>query len=118
MRLKVKIKSPIQNNQRRGDVINVAFSLYNPYPFSVDFKDKTFPVSICACFFTKKIKQVSPIVSNVTFSVLKPHKTLSGEMYTVVPQDIPFGEYTFSFTSMSIFGPALENEMFKMKISE
>ena len=118
MRLKVKIKSPIQKNLRRGDVINVAFSLYNPYPYSVDFKDKTFPVSVCACFFTKKYKQACPIASNVSFTVLKPHETLSGKMYAVVPQDIPFGEYTFSFTSMSIFGPALENEMFKMKISE
>jgi hypothetical protein len=116
MRLKVKVHTPIQDSLFRKDAIFADVSIYNPYPYSVDFTDRTFPVSLCACFFTKKYQQVCPVVLNFDLKRIGPGETLSGTITTVVPQDIPFGEYTFCFTGNSIFGPSLENEMFKTKI--
>ncbi|MDD2611374.1 MAG: glycosyltransferase family 39 protein [Bacteroidales bacterium] len=115
MRLKVKAEMPAESVIHRGDTIHTSFSVHNPYPYSIDFKDKTFPVSICACFFTKKVKEICPITSKMDFSVMKPLETVSGEMSVIVPE-LEEGEYTFSVTTNSVFGPALENDMYKMKI--
>ena len=115
MRLKVTTSMSAEKIHRCGDTIRTKILVYNPYSYSIDFKDKTFPVSICACFFTKKIKEISPVVSNLDISVMEPFKTFSGKMYTIVP-DLPEGEYSFSITSNGIFGPALENDLIKMKI--
>ncbi|MFA7044482.1 MAG: hypothetical protein WC186_09070, partial [Bacteroidales bacterium] len=115
MRLKVKAEIPVESVIHRGDTIHTSFSVHNPYPYSINFKDKTFPVSICACFFTKKVKEICPIISKMDFSVMKPLETVSGEMSVIVPE-LENGEYTFTVTTNSVFGPALENDMFKVKI--
>jgi len=75
-------------------------------------------VSICACFFTKKIKVINQVVNDVQLSVIKPGETLSGKLYTNVPLDLLPGDYTFCFTTNSIFGPALENEMVKVTVEQ
>ncbi|MDD4922530.1 MAG: hypothetical protein PHS30_08665, partial [Bacteroidales bacterium] len=116
VRLKVMASLPAESVHRSGDTIRSTFSVYNPYGHLVDFRDKTFPVSICACFFTKKIKEISPIASDLDISVMKPGETVTGEFYTIVPDDLQEGEYSFGITSKSIFGPTLENKMVKMKI--
>lgn len=115
LRLKVKVELPVEINQRSGDTIRTAFSVYNPYDYDINFKDKTFPVSVCACYFTKKIKEIRPVASNVDISVMKPFEKISGVLYTIVP-DLPEGDYSFSITTNNVFGPALENEQVKMKI--
>ena len=115
LRLKVKVELPAEINRRSGDTIRTAFSVYNPYEYDINFKDKTFPVSVCACYFTKKIKEIRPVASNVDISVMKPFEKISGVLYTIVP-NLPEGDYSFSITTNSIFGPALENELIKMKI--
>ena len=117
IRLKVHTDIPAEEDCQSGDTIRALFSVYNPYAHSVGFKDKTFPVSLCACYFTKKIKEICPVVSVTDLSVMKPFETISGELYTVVP-DLPKGEYSFTITTKSIFGPALENDLVKMKISK
>jgi len=115
MRLKVKTEMPAESVIHRGDTIHTSFSVHNPYPYSIYFKDKIFPVSICACFFTKKTEEVCPIISKMNFSVMEPSETLSGEMSVIVPE-LENGEYTFTVTTNSVFGPALENDMFKVKV--
>jgi len=118
MRLKVKTKTQPMKILHRGDIICTDYSICNPYPYRIDFKDKTFPVSICACFFTKKIKVINQVVNDVLVSVIKPGETISGKLYTNVPLDLLPGDYTFCFTTNSIFGPALENEMVKVKVEK
>jgi hypothetical protein len=115
LRLKVKVELPVEISRRSGDTIRTAFSVYNPYEYDINFKDKTFPVSVCACYFTKKIKEIRPVASNVDISVMKPFEKISGVLYTIVP-NLPEGDYSFSITTNSVFGPALENELIKMKI--
>jgi len=116
MRLHVKTKTQPGAILHRGELLSTDYSIYNPYPYSIDFKDETFPVSICACFFTKKVKKINQVVNDVQLTVIKPKETLSGKLYTNVPLDLLPGEYTFCFTTNSIFGPAPENEMVKVTI--
>jgi len=115
MRLKVKAEMPTKKIMHCGDTIRSSFTLFNPYTHTIEFKDKKFPISLCACFFTKKNKEICPIVSNTDISQMNPLETISGELYTIVPK-ISEGEYTFSISINSIFGPAIESEMVKIKI--
>jgi len=115
MRLKVKAALQPEMTVHCGDTIRTSFTVCNPYLHSVDFTDKEFPVSICACIFTRKVKNVCPVVSDVNISVMRPSEKISGNLFVVVPQ-LSEGEYTFGITSTSVFGPALENDMIKMKI--
>ena len=66
----MKTEMPAESVIHRGDTIHTSFSVHNPYPYSIYFKDKIFPVSICACFFTKKTEEVCPIISKMNFSVM------------------------------------------------
>jgi hypothetical protein len=115
MRLEVKTDVP-KKSVHLGDIVYVNYSVHNPYPYSINLKDPIFPVRICACFFTKQIKEIRPVVSNVGLSVIKPNETIKGVMYAEVPGDLLGGEYSFCFTTESIFGPALENDVYKMRI--
>jgi len=117
MRLRVKTEAPAEKVWHCGDTIHTEFSVYNPYPYQVNLKDVTFPSALCACFMTKKVKEVSTVKTERILSTLKPSETISGALYTVIP-DLPEGEYSFGITMNSIFGPALENEFVKMKISK
>lgn len=118
MRLQVKTEPIPLKPYHRGEIILVRFSVHNPYPYPVNLDDKTFPSSICSCFFTKKIKVINPVVSNLVVSVLKPNETISGKMYTTVPDTLLSGDYHFSFTIQGLFGPALENEVVKINVKE
>jgi len=114
-RLKVISESPASVSWHSGDTIRTAFSVINPCSYSINMEDKTFPVSLCACFFTKKKKEIVPVVSSRIISNIKPLEVFSGTLYTIVP-DLPEGEYSFSITIQSIFGPAIENNIVQLKI--
>jgi len=116
MRLQVKTGPIPVKSYQRGEIILVRFSVHNPYPYAVNLDEKTFPSSICGCFFTKKIKVINPVVSSVAVKVLKPKETISGNMYTTVPETLLSGDYNFSFTIQGIFGPSLENEVVKISV--
>jgi len=107
MRLKVDFITLTKNEWQAGDSLKTNFTVFNPYPYIVEFNDKTFPVSLCACFITKKIKEVIPVVSSLNISSLKPSEKKSGRLYAIVPE-LPEGDYTFSININSIFGPSLE----------
>jgi hypothetical protein len=115
LRLKIKAEMPTKKIMHSGDTIRSSFTIYNPYSYIIDFRDETFPVSLCACLFTKKTKEIFPVFCTADILQMKPYETISGELCTVVP-NIPEGEYTFSITINSVFGPTLENEMVKIKI--
>jgi hypothetical protein len=117
-RLNIKLETKPEIVVRQGDTIRSRFTLYNPYSYSVDFKDDTFPVDICACFFTKKIKEVRPVVCDRDITVVKPKESISGTVQLVVPKDIKPGIYHFCFTVNTVFGPSLENELYKIRIAE
>jgi len=116
MRLQVKTEPIPVKFYKPGEIILVRFSIHNPYPYVINLDDKRFPSRICGSFFTKKIKETTPVVTDVPVKVLKPNETITGNMYTTVPETLPFGEYHFSFTIQGLFGPALENEVVKMTV--
>lgn len=117
LRLSIKTVSIGNKAIYPGDTILTKFSLHNPYDFSVDFNDKTFPVSVCACFLMKKTKKVSTAVCYPRITTIKPGETISGTLYVIVPKDIRSGGYNFCFTTRSIFGPSLENEMSTINVA-
>lgn len=100
-----------------GDTIRTSFMVRNPYSYPVDFSDETFPVEVCACFVSKKLKRACPVVKNIDWSALKPSESLSGALYFVVP-NIPAGNYLFGVTVSGIFGPTLENVGSRVEIQQ
>ena len=117
MRLSVKADVPVDKIWHCGDTIHTKFSVYNPYSYQVNLKDVTFHSELCACFITKKVKEISAVETDRVLSTLKPSETIAGTLYTIIP-DLPEGEYSFSITMNSVFGPALENKFVKMRISK
>lgn len=108
MRLKVSAEPPTTIIWHCGDTIRTNFTMFNPYSYIINFDNKTFPTSLCACFMAKKIKMVCPVISNVEIFSMKPSEKISGKLYTIVP-DLPDGDYSFSININSILGPSLEN---------
>jgi hypothetical protein len=85
-------KTPVFHH---GDTIHIDFSIYNPYEAVSNFQHKDFTKSIKAhylpgdafsyCFY-KKILEIGP------------KATYQGQLYTIVNDDVSFGEHWFNLS--------------------
>ena len=114
LRLNVDFKPLTETAIKAGDTIRTSFSIYNPYPFTIEFNNDEFPLKLCACFATRKFKSINSVVSSRQIVSIKSLEKINGELYTIVPV-IPEGEYAFSINIESIFGPSIERGLTNAK---
>lgn len=114
LRLKVDFKPLTKTNFKVGDTVRTSYSIYNPYPYSIEFNNEEFPLKICACFATRKFKSINSVVISSQIISIKSSEKISGELYSIIPK-IPEGEYAFSINIESIFGPSIEKGLTKTK---
>lgn len=114
LRLNVDFKPLTETYFKAGDTVRTSFSIYNPYPYTIEFNNDVFPLKLCACFVTKKFKSINPVASSRQIVSIKSSEKISSELYTIVPE-IPEGEYAFSINIESIFGPSIEKGLTKAK---
>lgn len=114
LRLNVDFSPLTKSNFKPGDTIRTSFSIYNPYPYTIEFNNNEFPLKIRACFSKKKFKSINPVVSSRQIISIKSSEMINGKLYTIVPE-ISEGDYTFSINVESIFGPSIEKGLTKAK---
>lgn len=114
LRLNVDFKPLTETTYRAGDTVRTSFSIYNPYPYTIEFKNDEFPLKLCACFATRKFKSINPVVSSRQIISIKSSEKINCDLYSIVPE-IPEGEYAFSINIESIFGPSIEKGLTKVK---
>lgn len=115
-RLKITIDIAHQSVLHVGDTVETHYSLYNPYPFAVNFKDKNFPTGFSLCFLARDQEFIFDQRLDRNLNSIQSHQTIEGTLRFVVPELLN-DQYSLCVTTQTIFGPAFENPFIPVEVT-
>ena len=116
-RVKIHFTLP-QDEVYPGDTLTINFKMQNPTPYDINFQHAEFPVT-CKAAYTSEVKLPQTLIMECTMNseieLLSANTTISGSLYTVVPDLNPTG-YLFALTLDNTLCCANNSNYIRIKI--
>jgi len=99
----------------RGDTIVMKILVHNPYPYTVDFHHKQFPVKLSAVFIHKGKRVFQPARFDTQIDLVEAGNTVKREVSFTVPKLKP-GSYQLGFSLRTILSNPLNSRLVKTDV--
>ncbi|HEX2976100.1 MAG TPA: glycosyltransferase family 39 protein, partial [Bacteroidales bacterium] len=84
-----------------GDTIRSRVTFYNPYPYSIDFNHRNFPVTVSMGYIRGSFHDFFPVEMDAPVEVIKPGETLMRDFTYIIPEIKP-GKYSYGICLVTL----------------